>query len=109
MTRKITYKHTSDKGKIEEYAQIARSSRLFVPKLGWRMNVECQLLERIRKIVLAYDGTRAVGCCLGLTMKRVNVIIFVKKSYRRRGIGTRLIRMCCDNKFKGSWYGDYFL
>ncbi len=110
----ITYRmarHT-EKKKFKEFAGIALRARLYVS--GWQLS---QTLLDIRDgdiytkdtFVLAYDGDTPIGLCVMHHRNSWGCPVsstFVRKSYRRRGIGTKMIAKALDNKRKKFMYGD---
>lgn len=112
---------------VSRGADIALKSRLYVS--GWSLSCDLQRYRRDPigyrhvKIVLAYDGDKPVG----VVAAEVNgtVQAFVRKSYRRRGIASGMIRahgikvVYCGDGIDGSYkfwdkvrgetsYGEYF-
>lgn len=109
----ITYRmaRETDRKKFKEFANIALRARLYVS--GWRLS------STLRDIcdgdiypkdtfVLAYDNGIPIGICV---MHHRNCwgcpvsSTFVRKLYRRRGIGTKMITKALDNKRKKFMYG----
>lgn len=90
---------------VSRGADIALKSRLYVS--GWSLSCDLQRYRRDPigyrhvKIVLAYDGDKPVG----VVAAEVNgtVQAFVRKSYRRRGIASGMIR---NHGITVGYYGD---
>lgn len=100
-----------------EKADIAIKNKLYVPK--WYM---LNYLKEIREekdiakddtVYLHYENGKAVGCAIRLAREeKPEVVSFVKKAYRRRGIGTKLIQQIEDyencNAYMGIWGSEKF-
>ena len=111
----LTYRkatHTNEK-KFRGLADDALRARLYVS--GWQLS---PTLMRIRDepyinendtIVLIYDNGTPIGVCVmqhHLAGAKPVSSTFVRKSYRRRGIGTKLINKALGGKRKPFHYGQ---
>lgn len=105
---KIAIKTTKTRS-AKELADIALKHRLYVS--GWRLT---EILQDIRKgrleanVAIAYDQGVPIGVSILLEEYRDNmdhIQVFVRKSYRRNGIGKKLVNRLC--KQKGNVYAIY--
>lgn len=89
----ITYRTAVGKHQTIEFCQIAKTHRLCIP--GW--NLICDLNSVVNgytdtveiEISLAYDGEKPVGIAFKY---RTTLQCFIRASYRRKGIGSEIIK-----------------
>ena len=93
----IVYKIKQGKD-IVEYVRLASSYRLFVP--GWMLSFiyrewvqEPEVILPNDKIVLAFDSHKPIGAAVCCNQYKPEVMLFVRKAYRRQGIGTKMVKM----------------
>ena len=84
-------------------ASIALKHRLFVS--GWRLSGDLKYIKRCHNIedarmAIAYDSDTPVGVCL-YNQNTGLIQVFVRKSYRRRGIGRSLVENFKNPKVYG--------
>ena len=98
---KVVIKTTKTRS-AKELADIALKNRLYVS--GWSLT---EVLQDIRKgkqeahVAIAYDGDTPIAVSIFMEKYRNgwdHVQVFVRKSYRRNGIGKRLVNRLCKNK-----------
>lgn len=90
------------------YIREAISARLFVP--GWLLHEDFTLAlenlskSRVKKISLAYDA-KNTSKPIGVALQRgIDIKVFVRKQYRRKKVGTRLIRrIATGNHWTWDW------
>ena len=103
----IKYKHTSSNKRIKTLAQESISARLFVN--GWHLRSVLKGKYPIKRISVAYDDSTPIGCAVLSETYKDFIMVFVRKKYRRLGIGSRLIKLLkADNPlaFIGKRNGD---
>lgn len=108
----IKYKHSSKKDRIQELCQEALSARLFVN--GWYLRQilipECKHTKK--KISVAYDDDKPIGVAILINYYNQELVMtFVRKVYRRQGIGSRLVKLLKANNplaFIGQRNGDEY-
>lgn len=89
--------------KIEELASLALKSRLYVS--GWELSHQLKAARDYPEdyeIKLEYVKGVPVGVCL-LDKCDGSISMFVKKAFRRKGIGRRLVKRFGDKIKKASW------
>ena len=90
----VEIRKASSGQELKEFAGLALKHRLFVPKSGWLMHGDLHYLAKENgradnyQIVLAFVDGSPVG--IGLKDPHQLVMFFVKKKYRRNGIGRQL-------------------
>lgn len=97
----ITYKTAAGKAQTIEFCQIAKTHRLCIP--GW--NLICDLNSVVNgytdpveiEISLAYDGEKPVGIAFKY---RTTLQCFIRAAYRRKGIGSEVIKPHMNNKVR---------
>jgi GNAT superfamily N-acetyltransferase len=97
----IIYKTAAGKAQIIEFCQIAKTHRLCIP--GW--NLICDLNSVVNgytdpievEISLAYDGDKPIA--IALKYHKV-VQCFVRAAYRRKGIGSEVIKPHMDKNVR---------
>jgi GNAT superfamily N-acetyltransferase len=90
---------------IKKAAQLALTNRLFVP--GWLLR--CELVNILKysynnyEIALAFKNNIPVGICLKKHRFGNNnqLMVFVKKSHRKQGIGRKLVSFMKDSNSYG--------
>lgn len=88
----ITYKWSTNKDRIDIMVNLALKNKLYVS--GWQMQGQYEYPDHIYRCALAFDNNKPIGCCLYLpTHSYYDLMTFVKEKYRRRGIGTTLVRL----------------
>ena len=114
----VNIKIADDLLERKEMAQLALSNRLFVS--GWNLNSELNLLRKngdSHKIALLYIKGMLYPVAVVLLSKNSvkKIEIFVKKKYRRKGIGFTLAKTVIDHfklkefKYEFGIYGsEYF-
>lgn len=70
-------------------AQIARKARLYVPRKNWTMLKGYKNITTSDVISIAFIDGVAVGSCIQFGNGSIHC--FVRKSLRRRGIGSKLV------------------
>lgn len=86
---------------LAKAAKECLSARLYVPKSGYLMNNQLNLIVKHKtserhKLVVAYSDGKPVGVAMAIAdyysdYQRVYIQTFVKKSFRRRGIGKSMV------------------
>lgn len=101
----ITYKLAQNLNESAEFAKVAISNRLFVPL--WTMRQYLDPLDIVffgTKVALAYDNDRPIGVALCSDYPDKNHLqVFIRKSYRRKGIGTNLLNIVNQKNGKKSY------
>ena len=97
----ITYKIASGKAQIIEFCQIAKTHRLCIPgwNLIWDLNsVVNGYTDPVEvEISLAYDGDKPIA----IALKHHKLVqCFVRASYRRKGIGSEVIKPHMDKQVR---------
>lgn len=100
-----TYKNVD----VREAARIALNAKLFVP--GWCLREDLNWLcypEHASEnfiIVLAFNKLgNPIGIC---SFNHNQISVFVKRDYRRIGIGSKLISLIKPHTDKSKLYGNY--
>lgn len=97
----ITYQTAATKEQTIEFCQIAKTNRLCIP--GW--NLICDLNSVVNgytdpvevEISLAYDGDKPIA----IALKHHKIVqCFVRASYRRKGIGSEVIKPHMDKQVR---------
>lgn len=101
----VTFFTSATQDQAVEFAKTAVSNRLFVT--GWRLNqVLHQIINRDTNesinpvITICVDNLTgaavgiAVRCKCSVFALRYTMQVFTRQSYRRRGIGTRMVDLC---------------
>lgn len=102
--------------KSSDLAKVAKeclSARLYVPKSGYLMNNQLNLIVKHKtserhKLVVAYSDEKPVGVAMAIVdyyseYSRVYIQTFVKKSFRRRGIGKSMVMEMMKHVDKPLW------
>lgn len=84
----MNYKYSNKESEIERLAVDALDAHLYVD--GWLMQGELLYPSGILGISVAYDNG-PIGCAVNIN-SLVDVMVFVKEEYRRRGIGKTLLK-----------------
>lgn len=109
---------------LAKAAKECLSARLYVPKRGYLMNKQLNLIVKYKssenhKLVVAYSDGKPVGVAMAIAeyyseYHRVYIQTFVKKSFRRRGIGKCLVMEMKKHidkplwAFQGATGSEYF-
>ncbi len=111
--RGITYKNSSVNARLPLLAADALRARLFVP--GWVLCDELGAIKRGRpaeyyktSIAVAYLNSIPIGVCISIQYigyDEPTAMVFVRKKYRRLGIGTKLFRKTTGGRGSGGVRG----
>lgn len=103
----IIQSYTQDQAK--ELADIALKNRLYVS--GWKLSYTFRSIrdeDWNDTVLLYYQKGKPVG--VAVIRRDKNIEVFVKKKYRRQGIGTLLVNRCkkINSKLEAEWgiYGS---
>lgn len=94
----ITYKTTLTENGIQKFANIILNNRLHFKSGGSGIRDGCSSIvyrSKIRGICIAYDGDIPIGCALvyhGYLKSAYEMQTYVEDDYRRKGVGTQLVR-----------------
>lgn len=120
-SKKLKFLKASSNLEKKLFASKALKSRLYVS--GWLLSGELQNIKKASinldntQIVLAVYDDFPIGVCVlaensiihlyknGKSINKQILSIFVKDFYRRNGIGTKMIKLICDNKPFNHGYG----
>lgn len=105
----VKFKYSSSDKRMGQLAQEALSARLFVN--GWYLRDVLIGKFPLKKISIAYDGDTPIGCAVLSHTYKDYVMVFVRKRYRRSGIGSKLIKLLKADKplaFIGGRNGDEY-
>lgn len=98
----ITYKLSQNLSESLTFAKVAISNRLFIPR--WTMREYLNTLDIVffnTKVALAYDDDKPIGVALCSDYPDKNHLqVFIRKNYRRKGIGTNLLNIVNQNNGK---------
>ena len=102
-----------EKNDLAKVAKECLSARLYVPKSGYLMNNQLNLIVKNKtserhKLVVAYSDGKPVGVAMAIAdyysdYRGVYIQTFVKKSFRRRGIGKSMVMEMKKHVDKPLW------
>lgn len=102
----IVLKKASTKTRMAVLASDALAARLYVP--GWQLLLDLKKIKKliysneyITSVAVAYMNNIPIGVCLSqrwYRYKNPSISVFVRKKYRRYGIGTKLVKKIMGNK-----------
>lgn len=109
----VVLRKASTNTRMSELASEALQARLYVS--GWMLNAELNDIknsrdmdEYITSITIAYLDGKPIGVCTSRRWRRYKnpiVMVFVRKKYRRLGIGTKMVKKIMGKK-PGFKYGS---
>lgn len=87
----------STRSKIKEYSKLALDNNLFFSDRSSYMESVLRKKENIEKISLCQFNGYIIGAAILLKKDAYDVMVYVKEKYRRRGIGTKLVKKLTNN------------
>jgi GNAT superfamily N-acetyltransferase len=99
----------SNKDEVKQFANLAIKNRLYVPNPEWQLGHYLSFVrdcDHDAEISLAYIEDEPVGVALlmykvipvPITKTSNQIAVFVKKKFRRLGIGTKLVNTLTDKQ-----------
>lgn len=85
----------SNENNVSQFIEIIKRNHLYVQ--GWLIRDWIDYPACIEMIALYSENNVWVGCAIKTCHASVNVGVYVKPEYRRRGIGTKLFRIIAQN------------